>query len=62
MLGKLLAWFVCGLAILLPWRLRVLYADLIGWLVQFLYFTYYGILNFLLAELRKAKEEKKDAG
>lgn len=61
MLGKLLAWFICGLAILLPWRLRILYADLIGWVVQFLYFTYYGILNFLLAELRKAKEEKKDA-
>lgn len=47
---------------LLPWRLRVIFAEGVGWIVQFFYLTYYGILNYLIKELHNAQPERKDAG
>lgn len=55
MISRALAWAACAFALLLPARARVLYAELLGWWVQFVYFTYYGILNYLLRELRKSE-------
>ena len=56
---RALGWVICSVAMFLPWRPRILYAELLGWIVQFLYWTYYGILNYLLQELRKVSAETK---
>ena len=48
------------IGLLLPWRLRILYSEILGWITQLVYFTYYGIFNFILSELRKAESENKN--
>jgi hypothetical protein len=60
MFGKYLGIFISLIGLILPWRLRVLFSEILGWITQFVYFTYYGIFNFILNELRKAKEEDEN--
>ena len=62
MLEKIYAFIICLAGILLPWRLRIALSEILGWLTQFIYLTYYGILKFILSELKDAEEDppKKD--
>ena len=53
---RVLAFFICLAGVLMPWRLRVLYSEALGWLVQFVYLNYIYILKFILRELEKGKE------
>ncbi len=57
MLSRVLAFFVCLIAVLLPYRLRIVFAEFVGWVVQFFYGTYFGIINFILKELKAAEEQ-----
>lgn len=57
MLARIFAGIICSIAMLLPWRLRIIFADALGWAAQLAYLSYYGTLNFLLTELRKAQHE-----
>lgn len=57
MISKFLGLIICLFALILPWRLRVLFSEFLGWVTQFIYFTYFGIFNYLLAELKKAESE-----
>lgn len=41
----------------MPWRLRVLYSEALGWLVQFVYMNYIYIIKFILRELEKAPQQ-----
>lgn len=54
MIGKAWAFIVCCIALALPWRLRVIFSSLMGWLAQGLYFLYAGLLNYIVRELRKS--------
>ena len=56
MFGKLLGFIVSVLGLLLPWRLRVIFSEILGWITQFVYYTYYGIFNYLLKELKHEEE------
>ena len=62
MFSRVIAFFVCLIAVLLPFRLRIVFAEFVGWVVQLFYETYYGIINFILKELKKAEEEGKHGG
>ena len=62
MFSRVIAFFVCLIAVLLPFRLRILFAEFVGWVVQLFYGTYYGIINFILKELKKAEEGGKHGG
>ena len=46
-------------ALLLPSRLRVLYIDLLGWIVQLYYYTFKLVVGFILKELEKAEDGPK---
>ena len=48
---------ICGIGVLLPWRLRCIYSEALGWVTQFFYLNYYAILKFIVDELAKAKLE-----
>ena len=61
MISKAIGFFLCLFAVLLPWRLRILFAEFLGWLTQLIYYTYYCIFNYILRELRKADSESKRA-
>ena len=48
-----MAFFICLAGALLPWRLRVIFSEALGWLVQFVYMNYIYIIKFILRELEK---------
>ena len=48
-----MAFFICLAGALLPWRLRVIYSEALGWVVQFVYMNYIYIIKFILRELGK---------
>ncbi len=53
-----MAFILCGIGLLLPWKLRCIYIEILGWITQFVYMTYIVILKFIISELEKAKLEK----
>ena len=57
MFKKVLGFFICLFAVLLPGALRNLFSELLGWLTQFVYMNYVYLLKFMLKELEKAKNE-----
>jgi hypothetical protein len=54
-LRRLMAIPICLVGVLLPWRLRIVYAEALGWVTQFVYMNYIYILKLILRELEKAK-------
>ena len=50
---RIMAFFICLAGALLPWRLRVIFSEALGWLVQFVYMNYIYIIKFILRELEK---------
>ncbi|MEZ4268639.1 MAG: hypothetical protein R3F39_19960 [Myxococcota bacterium] len=61
MLSRAYILLVCCFALLLPFRARILFAEAVGWAMQFVYFTYYGTLNYILKELKKAAADNEGA-
>lgn len=55
LLRKCIAFFICSLGLILPWRLRCLYSEILGWITQFIYLNYINLLKFIIVELQKAK-------
>jgi len=55
---KILAIILCTFGLLMPWKLRCIYIEILGWITQFIYLSYIVILKFILKELEKAKLEK----
>lgn len=60
MISRFIGIFISIIGLILPWRLRILFSEFLGWVTQAIYFTYFGIFNFILSELRKAKELEKE--
>ncbi len=48
-----LAFVICLIGLLLPWRLRVLYANMLGWVTQAVYWTYQFLLKIIIQSLKK---------
>ena len=61
-ISKFIGFTICIISLLLPWRLRILFSELLGWFTQFIYYSYYGILNFLLKELKEEEAKQKEDG
>lgn len=59
-MSKLIGLLISLIGVLMPWRLRIFFSELLGWFTQFIYFTYYGILNYLLKELKKTTSENTE--
>jgi hypothetical protein len=55
MIGRFIGFVLSLIGLLLPHRLRIWYSSFLGWCTQALYFAYYGLLNFIIKELREAK-------
>lgn len=62
MFRKIVAFMLLSLGIILPWRLRCLYIELLGWITQFFYLSYVVILKFIISELEKAQLEGQNNG
>ncbi|MFA5062548.1 MAG: hypothetical protein WC578_00550 [Candidatus Omnitrophota bacterium] len=46
---------ICLLGMMLPWRLRVIYCDILGWILQGVYMAYFFILKTIISSLKKNK-------
>jgi len=55
LLRRYIAFIICLIAILLPWRLRIIYSEAIGWVGQLLFFVYISIIRFILNEVKVKK-------
>ena len=55
MFRKIAAFFLLSIGLILPWRLRCLYIEMLGWITQFFYLSYVVLLKFILDELKKAQ-------
>lgn len=58
MISRALGLIICLFSLILPWKARVLFSEILGWITQFIYYTYFGILNYLIREIKKSKEDK----
>jgi len=54
---KIIALSLCIAAALMPSRVRVLFVDLIGWIIQFFYLGFRTIFEFVIRELSKAMKQ-----
>lgn len=54
---KFFAFLLCAVGLILPWRLRCLYSEILGWITQFFYLNYINLLNLIIAELQKAQPQ-----
>lgn len=52
---SVLMFLVCLLALALPWRLRVWYANLLGWITQGAYRVYQAVMKTLVENLQPGK-------
>jgi hypothetical protein len=52
---KLLSSFlICSIAILLPYRLRILFSEIMGWGITFFYKLYIGIIEFIIKRCKQS--------
>jgi hypothetical protein len=55
---KLMGFFICFSALLMPGRIRVIFSEILGWITQFLYMNYFAILKYIINELNQSEEDK----
>lgn len=56
MLKKIFVYLICGTALLLPFKARVIYAEIIAWFLQLFYYIYYSTMKKILKELKYDKK------
>lgn len=50
---RIAAFILCVIALALPWRLRVMFANALAWIAQGVNFAIYSILRYMLKRLGK---------
>jgi hypothetical protein len=55
MIRRMNAFLICLVAILLPWRLRIAFANAIGWVGQGVYWFYMRLMRWMLRQLKPGK-------
>ena len=56
MIKKVIVYLLCGFALLLPCRLRIMYSEIIAWLLQGFYSIYYFTMKKVLTEIKNDKK------
>lgn len=51
-LKRILGFTLCFIGICLPYRLRIWFAELLGWIFQGFYLAYFSIVKFIIRELK----------
>jgi hypothetical protein len=52
---RILGLLICFAGVLLPWRARVIYSELLGWIAQSLTGAYFVVAKFLVKSLSGPK-------
>ncbi len=55
---RIIAFIICTIAVVLPYRLRTIFSEILGWIMQFLYLLYYVIFKCIIDNLVVDKKEK----
>lgn len=56
MIKKIVVYLVCGFALLLPCKLRIIYGESIAWFLQGFYCIYYFTMRKVLIEIKNDKK------
>jgi hypothetical protein len=51
MIRRAASFFICVVGVLLPWRLRIIYAETIAWTVEVIYYLYFSLFKLVLKNL-----------
>lgn len=54
-MSRILGLLLCLVAVALPWRLRVLYSEALGWVAQAYHSIFSSLLRFMLRHLREGE-------
>jgi len=54
---KVFGFILCAIAVILPWRARIIFSELLGWLAQLFYFSYYFLVKVILSNLSSKESE-----
>ena len=57
LIRRLLGIVICSIGVILPWRMRIWYAELLGWTVQAFYLLHYNMIKFMLHHLLPKEKE-----
>ena len=48
-----MGFIICSIGVILPWRLRIIYAEILGWIAQLIYLIYFSIFKFIIKNLSR---------
>ncbi len=52
-----MGFIICLIGVVLPWKARVVYSELLGWIAQLVYSTYFFLFKVIIKNLPAAKEK-----
>lgn len=55
---RVFTFLLCAVALVLPWRPRVLYANTLAWIAQGVNFIIYSVLRMMMRNLRRKGGER----
>ena len=56
---RILGFLICFIGVLLPWRLRVIFSEALGWIAQFFTLLYFGAVKLIVDSLAKTDAKGK---
>lgn len=54
-LKRFISFFICLVALFLPYKLRILYSEALGRMLNFFYKVYIGTINYIIKEVSKGE-------
>ncbi|MBU0468872.1 MAG: hypothetical protein KJ736_07410 [Candidatus Omnitrophica bacterium] len=57
-MNRIISFLICLIGVLLPCKLRVLFSEFLGWILQFFYYIYSSLMKFLIHHLKIDKKDK----
>ena len=60
MFRKIVAFIICSIAVVLPWKLRCIFSEMLGRITQFLYGSYVAILKYIVKETGSSGDDNRD--
>ncbi len=56
MIKTIFVYVICGPALLMPCKMRILYAEFVGWIIEGFYFMYYFTMKTILDGIKNDKQ------
>ncbi|MBL7197044.1 MAG: hypothetical protein ISS47_02980 [Candidatus Omnitrophica bacterium] len=58
LLQLIVSFFICSIALFLPYRLRILYSEILGRIINFFTGMYVGLMNYIIKQVSYDQKTK----